>query len=256
MNCSDKIVGDETPVDMHKVREVVLANANRVGALGKWPVYINATESLVARLPVEGKVAPGFDAGLACALDLIPRDKQALAATLHAAYTPEAVEQVRRECNREEFADTETCWWLAACSLCVEGKVDEEMLGNQIKDFERLIADTKLRDEKARREFVVMKQSFETTTYGIPFGTTDGCIQGAYVSGHPFGTYYSKEYGLFFIGTNEKTLGLENFPWSDEKDEQGRAKSGGVFGSVQFVKCATEEEFLKALAVVRKNFFY
>ena len=39
----------------------------------------------------------GFDAGIACALDLIPRDRQKLAATLHCNYSKSAVMQVRKE---------------------------------------------------------------------------------------------------------------------------------------------------------------
>ena len=71
-----------------------------------------------------------------------------------------------------------------------------------------------------------------------------------------YGTSYSQNYGLYFIGTYETSLGLEDFEWSQEKDEQGRDKSGPVFGSKQFVKCATEEEWRRAMEVVKAKLPY
>ena len=120
--------------------------------------------------------------------------------------------------------------------------------------FENLINNPKDRIEAAKNEHQNMLNTFETKTYeGIPFGVIDGCIQGAYLAGHSFGTMYADKYGLFFIGTYNKSLGLEDFEWSSDVDEQGRAKSGPVFGSKQFVKCSSEEEFLRALKVVNSK---
>lgn len=239
-------------MNLNVVLETVKQNAARVAALGNWPSWIKAEDSLVTRIPRDNGTAPGFDAGIACALELIPRDKQKLAATLHAAYTPEAVEQVRRE-SVDMDPDSETCWWLAACAVCREGEIDAKAFFNQLEVFHTIAEMPDLRKKMARIALEEMSSTFETSSYGVPFGTKDGCMQGAYVAGHDFATQYAESYGIYFIGTFLPSLGLETFPWSDEKDAQGRPKSGPVHGSTQFVKCFDEDEFRKALAVVRRH---
>jgi hypothetical protein len=104
---------------INQLKQIVIENADRIAKLGGWPGYVSP-DSLGSRVPEEGGRSQGFDAGVACALDLIPREKQKLAATLHASYTPEAVEQVRREVTYgdDRFSRTETYWWLIACSFC------------------------------------------------------------------------------------------------------------------------------------------
>jgi hypothetical protein len=225
----------------------------RIAQLGAWPPYIDVKESLSSRIPKEGEESAGFDAGLASSLDLIPRAKQHLSAMLHAAYTPEAIAQVRKEAETFD-PDSEAVWWLAACSLCEEGKIDAAKFKEQLRKFDELRDDPEKRARAARETFQGMVSAFETDTYGVPFGTKDGCIQGAYLAGHPFATMYSSDYGIYFIGTPSESLGLEDFPWSDEKDDQDRPKSGPVWGSKQFVKCANEDEFRRAIAVVQKKF--
>jgi len=238
-------------MSISKIQHIVRKNAGRVASLGNWPPYIPA-ESLLSRIPADTK-GSGFDAGLACALDLIPRNKQRLSATLHAAYTPEAVAQVLKESETMD-PDSETVWWLAACHVCDEGAVvDEDHFLWQIHDFKNLVSNAEARVEMARDELEVMQSTFETETYGFPHGIVDGCIQGAYLVGHQFGTIYAKEYNLYFIGTYLPTLGLEEFEWSDEVDEQGRPLSGPVHGSRQFVKCKDLPEFLAAVEVVKRH---
>ena len=64
-------------------------------ALGNWPVWIE-NESMTNRIPTKkSDRSAGFDAGIACALDLIPKDRQRLSAILHANYTIEATKQVQ-----------------------------------------------------------------------------------------------------------------------------------------------------------------
>lgn len=248
----------ETPVEIQV--EAILAtvknNATRVKELGKWPPHVSE-ESLAERVPKQGDDnAPGFDAGIACALDLIAREKQELAATLHGAYTPEAVQKVREEIKNLD-PDSETCWWLAACSVCEEGGIDQNKFLQQLEDFKTIAADPQFRMEKARQVFDTMTSDFyfdKDIGEDVPYGTKDGCIQGAYIAGYPFAVQYNENYGLYFIGTYEESLGLEGFQWSDEKDEEGRAKSGPVWGSRQFNMCANREELMRALEVVKANF--
>ena len=235
-----------------EIQKMVRENAGRVAGLGNWPSRIPPAELLVSRVPASGTAGPGFDAGLACALDLIPRDKQQLAATLHAAYTPDAVAQVLSDSEGME-PDSETTWWLAASSVCFEGAVDRQQFLAQIDSFRVLASDPEARLRAAQDELKRMLSTFETKTYGFPYGVVDGCIQGAYLAGHQFGTIYAQEYGIYFIGTYLPSLGLEDFYWSSDVDDQDRALSGPVHGSRQYVKCKDLREFLSAVEVVKRH---
>src|ERR1035437_6570925 len=238
----------------HKVSRYglrVARQAQRVADLGNWPDYIDVQESLTGRVPTVYTPASGFDAGIACALGLIPYDRQKLAATLHAAYTPEAVEQVRLEAKSLE-PDSETCWWLAACSVCTEGKVAPEEFIQQVMDFYELTSSPEQRVAAAKAELTAMSQRFQVRD-GVAFGTEDGAMQGAYIAGHDLSAMYDESSELYFIGTFRETLGLEEFPWSDDQDELGRAKSGPVHGSRQYVKAANRGEYLGALSAIQKS---
>jgi len=249
-------------MSISEIQDTVAKNAHRVASLGNWPPYIPA-ESLLSRIPGSGSGGPGFDAGIACALDLIPRNKQQLSATLHAAYTPKVVERVRSE-SKYMDPDSQTIWWLAACSVCNEGAVDQEGFLRQLEDFRFLASNPEARVRAARDELEIMQSAFETETYGFPHGTVDGCIHGAYLARHSFGTMSTREfdvllcnvvrfYDLYFIGTYRASLGLEEFEWSDEVDSEGETLSGPVRGSRQFVKCKDLQEFLAAVEVVKRH---
>ena len=205
--------------------------------------------SLVSRIPSGDKKAPGFDAGVACALGLIPEDKQRLAATLHAAYTKAAVEQVRQE-TAELDADHESAWWLAACSICREGEVDKTLFCEQIELFRQLAANPVARIAAARTELETMRTRF-TLVDGIPFVIRDGGLQGAYILGYDWGIQYEEAYRIFFIGTFRPSLGLENFQFSSPVDDENRPMSGPLHGSRQFVKVSDFDELARAVVIVR-----
>ncbi len=238
------------------MKEVILRceqQADRLSKLGNWPAWVDARESLVSRVPSGDTCAPGFDAGLACVLGIIPEAKQALAATLHAAYTPAAVEQVRQETADILDADSESAWWLAMCSICKEGEVDQTTFSAQIEQAKLLAADPAARALAARAELDAMKKKFVALGDGTPFAVKDGGLQGAYLSGHRWGVLYVEAYGIFFIGTFEASLGLENFRFSDRVDAKGRPMSGPVHGSRQFVKVSDLSELARACATVRET---
>ena len=101
-------------LDLAEIRSIAEAESDRIAKLGEWPEYRlpYAKASIAGRIPQkEDKNAPGFDAGVACALGMIPQDKQKLAAILHGNYSAEAVEQVRQELKAMN-PDSETTWWL------------------------------------------------------------------------------------------------------------------------------------------------
>lgn len=242
-------------MDLMSIISLCEQHADRLSNLGSWPEWFDAQESLAGRVPTDGKTSPGFDAGLACVLGIIPEAKQTLAATLHAAYTPAAVEQVRRETADTMDADSESAWWLAMCSVCKEGEVDETMFLQQIEQAKLLAADPAARAMAARAELDAMKKKFTRLGDGTPFAVQDGGLQGAYLSGHAWGVLYVEAYGIFFIGTYQASLGLveADFAFSTRVDADGRAMSGPVFGSRQFIKVSDLDELARACAVVRKT---
>lgn len=250
------------PNEFTELKNKIIREAQRVKKLGKWPGHISI-DSLVSRIPDEGKTAPGFDAGIACCLDLIPRDKQTLSATLHAAYTPAAVDQVREEIkllqdkniidsNRfTEVVNLETTWWLAACHLCKEGNNTCSDFLSQILAFKESVKYIYERYNNAKAELEHMLQSF-TIAGGVPIATSDGGMAGAYVGGYPFAVGIG--HGVWFVGTYFPTLGIpHSFNWGTDKDSQGRLKSGPVHGSQQFVKCADLNELNHVVNIAREN---
>lgn len=244
--------------DLDEMRTIVEESIQRLSALGGWSL----NEQLVPlqeRIPKEQdsdhKVS-GFDADIACALRLIPIDKQALAAQLHDRKNPgkNLVLQIRKEAKKlDGFYPSETTYWLAAQSMKKEGGVDSQQFLQQLKDFQSMRSpELKTAAKKMLDEMI---HSF-TLKDGVPYGEKDGCIQGALIAGYSYGTQYDKNLGLYYIGTCESSLGLEDFKWSDEKDEEGRPKSGPIGGplyggSRTLVKCSNEDEFLRALEVVK-----
>lgn len=246
---------------MATLRVICNTNGAAVAALGAWPTHINIENSLTARIPDDDAPSSGFDAGLATALGLMPAHAASLTATLHAAYTPTAVEQVRGDISKDaegtwhvKDADSATCWWLAACRLCIEGDdVDTQTFRRQLNDFQKLTDDPAARLAAANSMLNGMVSSFDTTR-GFAFGTVDGAIQGAYIAGHDVAVLHHPTRDIYFIGTFRETLGLENFPFADAVDEKGRPTSGPVHGSKQFVKCAREAEMLAAVESVKKHF--
>lgn len=255
-----------------QIKEKIKENAQRVKELGNWPEHISL-DSLIDRVPEIDKPAPGFDAGIACALDLIPRNKQKLSAILHAAYTPESINKVREEIAKiknlyellkearcysldefdRRFKALETSWWLLGCAQCHEGESYIEDLISDIKSFE---------DKKKRHNFphVISQEisKIERSFFvvdNIPYAIIDGGMQGAYISGYPFAV--GAGYGVWFVGTFYDSLGIpDDFCWSEKVDEDGRACSGPVHGSRQFVKCADLNELTKIVKFARVHLKY
>ena len=232
---------------------IVAREAERVAELGLWPEYIESS-MLCERVPWGHIPGPGFDAGIACALDLIPRDRQRLSATLHAAYTPEAVDQVRRETKRAIDPDSESAWWLAACNVCREGRLTEADFEAQLRGFEVLRNSPFLRREAAVDELSRMYQRFRVRDDGVAYSTVDGGMQGAYLAGHEVAVMHAPDEDLYFIGTYTESLGLDGFEWGSELDDLDRPRSGPVHGSRQFVKCHDATELEAALAIVKERF--
>lgn len=226
--------------------QTVEASFNRMAELGGWPKWISRA-TLTARVPQDdGEPKAGFDAGIACALDLVPRDKQRLAATLHAAYTPEAITQIRSE--RKDLAGTETEQWLAACSLCDDQLVDADTFGQQLRDFAELSKDQTAMTAAASAAIDEMTSSYEVRD-GVAYGLKDGGVIGAYIDGHEMGVAYSKKHDVWFVSTFHPSLGLDDFDWDNEPGSS--SASGPVHGSRQYVKASNEDELERVLAAIQ-----
>jgi hypothetical protein len=238
------------------ILDTISVNMDRVAKLGQWPEHHDVEKALLGRIPRRGRTAPGFDAGVACALGMIPRPRQELACKLHANYDEDSVETVRHELayGDEEFAYTDTCWWLAACSVCKEGNVDLMTFRCQLDGFQKLMSDPEARVAAARKCYrETMASTFVVMPDGVVFTSVDGGAQGAYLAGHDIVVSWAQNYGIFFLSTFRPSLGLEEFAWSDAVDAKGQAMSGSVRGSRQFVKCATFDEVMRALAIARAH---
>jgi hypothetical protein len=218
-----------------------------------WPDWANP-EDLLTRIPGTDSLAAGLDAMLACALWLVPEEAWSLSAGLHVNWNSERVNLIRAAIAAELPPDHPVTWWAAMCRICKEGEVDQAYFLRQIAHAHLLRANSTARREAAHSVLEEMRGMFSLTDEGYPIGTADGCLQGMYVSGFDWGVHDARGvYGIFFIGTCQSSLGLEDFEWGTEEDDQGRPKSGPVFGSPQFVKCADEAELERALAVVREK---
>jgi hypothetical protein len=266
---------------LEDVRNMVVANCDRVAKVGNWPAHIPVL-SLAERVPSSDERAPGFDAGIACALGLIPTDRQALSCKLHAAYTEEAVAQVRQEIVKlrqwyrnsswdDTGRDSETMWWLLACSFCTEKQTPDEFLEavEQFAFYARTVKQEKTADGPACRalnEYDKMSDSY-LVAGGVPVATKDGGMQAAYIHGHDLAIQpanFGDDQGLWFVGTyKECGLGLEDFEWdaghgstrryisSGEIDPKGN--SGPVHGSKQFVKTGSLWELERVVSVARRH---
>lgn len=249
--------------------KMVTDNADRLRMLGEWPRsgddtkdHELAVEALAGRLPQNaGEVSAGLDAGVACALDLIPRDKQELVARLHANYTPEAIAQVVADTSDIENLDpdSQSCWWLAGCSVCTEGNIDQASFLKQIEAFKKLCDDPAARKEAAQKEFHKMTSLFHLETFvhpdtgatvEIPFGDEDGCIQGAYLKGHPFAVSHltRPNSDWYEIGSFHTSLGLEGVAWEGTYLRDGKPRPNGPqYGAKNFFRCGDKDQLVRAL---------
>lgn len=214
-----------------------------------WPDWANP-EDVLQRIPGVDKLGPGLDSFLACCLWLVPEEAWSLSAGLHVHWNQARVSLIRAAIAENLPPDHPAVWWAAMCSICQEGEVDQAYFLQQIAHAHLLRTNAEARRKAADEELVRMRALFSMDG-PYPLGTKDGCLQGMYVSGYDWGVHDARDiYGLFFIGTCQPSLGLEAFQWGTEKDDQGRDKSGPVFGSPQFVKCANEEELAAAVEIV------
>ena len=103
-----------------------------------------SSDSLNHRVPAMLGTAAGFSPALACALNLIPGDKQGLSATFERHRPPDKVKQFAEE-MRNPSPDSEAAWYLAALSVEAPQPVTQNEFLEQLLKFERLRNDPKER---------------------------------------------------------------------------------------------------------------
>jgi len=253
--------------ELSDFRAKVEAEMGRVSKLGNWPAWVDVNRSLLGRVPSSlDEKAPGFDAGIACCLDLIPREKQGLSARLHAAWSEADVLQLRKDF--ENFPgldsaienglnpDAESTWWLAGCAICdEEGGVSGAEFVAQVADFRDSTPDVPSRLRLAAGALFDMLEGFDTELHypeipGVAFANRDGGMQAAYVAGHEIAVHFMD--GIYFVGTFRPSLGLEGFEWGKGVDAMNRPTSGPVHGSKQFVKAADQAEMIRVVKTAQK----
>lgn len=232
-----------------------MQNADRVAALGNWPKRMKGMD-LLKRIPDRNDTqAKGFDAGIACALDIIPEKYQQMPAQLHANYTPDIVQQAKEQIAKllqaseddESVANLEATWWLSMSLLCHEGHIDQAAFLQQVADARKLVDDPAKRIRDAKEKYHIIQRLVEINTDiddTIPYGNKDGAIQGAYLLGFPVAVSYNEKLG-YYIGTYLPSLGLEDFDYAGEGE--------AVEKSTQFVNLKTKEKLKAALAVVKTH---
>jgi hypothetical protein len=237
---------------IEEIRKKIKNNMYEIAKKGNWDSSIDVESSLLRRVPTKELLASGFDAGIAAALDLIPKDSQKLVCTLHASYSEECINQIRKEVENISL-NSEACWWLAACSIRVDGKVNINEFLQQISDFSLLQDDPILRRDVAIEMMQKMKGAYHLVDK-IPFAIKRYGMQGAYLDGYRLAVQYEPNSGNFFIGTYEKSLNLEDFKWNLVFDKNNKSLNGPVFGSKQYVKTYSFEELGHLITHLNSHF--
>jgi hypothetical protein len=201
---------------------------------------------------------PGFDAAVAATLGLVPTKYLAKIMELHnGQYTPDSIAEMKTHINSirktSENQDSYTMWWLAYSSICYEGNTTSVDFYQQYQKAIVLFQDYKARYSAAHTQAIKLLESFTVSENmnGIPYGTIDGALHGAYLAGHEVASLYAKEYGIYFLGTyieGKFDNIVNNHKFSTELDSSGRTKSGVV--NPTFLKFGTQEEMKAATGLL------
>jgi len=220
----------ETTPYINEMISRTLKNSAQIARMGKWPEIFEA-DSIASGIPTNGTRRFGFNAVIACALELIPQDRWWLPALVYHGWLSEEVHQIRREA-REMQPNAETTWYLAAESLRREGGVDTATFLEQVAQFSSLAKTPEDRAAAARDEFRRRGTLFSIDRYGFPFGTAQGCVDAAYIHGHRLATCFVEESQTYYISTYMPRL-LDSY-------------------NRRHMSCSNEEEFIQKAREVAK----
>lgn len=190
----------------------------------------------------------------ACCLDLIPSDRQKVAATLWTDRCPRAVlEQIQHEMTSGPDGgldpSSDTCWWLAARRFS-NGLPRHIVLFHQhLESFPGWMADEGERLISARQALGELR-TFRVVN-GVAFVDDAPQCENPYFFGHRFMVGFEPDLNVFTLATYHDSLGLEAFSFSEECADDGERLSGLVDGSPQYARLHSFEELADAIKVVR-----
>lgn len=234
-------------LDMHrKVNE----ETRRVAALGGWADDADLNESLYEALPPDpSSTRFMLSLAMACCLDLIPHEKQRLAAIMHRGASEEAILQVRkdlRDGGRSVDPDSETAWWLAVLGYCDKESNIYQLLA-QINTCKGVSSAAVGRESLAESMLTGMRWSVYVVD-GVAFLPGGRSSSTPYFFGHEFIVGFDREENVFTLSTFRPSLGLEDFPFS-ERCDKGGTRLSRLLGS-QYAHISSFEELGEAVKVV------
>jgi hypothetical protein len=237
-------------LDMHrKVNE----ETRRVAALGGWADDAEHLEALYEALPTDPSGTRFMlSLAMACCLDLIPREKQRLAAIMHRGASEEAILQIRKDLRDEGRSvdpDSETAWWLAVLGYCNRESNIYQLLA-QIETCKGVSSAAAGRESLAESMLTGMRWSFYVVD-GVAFLPGSHSSSTPYFFGHDFVVGFDREEHAFTLSTFRASLGLESFPFSERCDKGGTRLSRS-FDS-QSAQIGSFEELGDAIMVVRRT---
>ena len=226
---------------------------------------ITANTPISDRISVEIDVpGPGFDAGVAATLALIPSDHVAKVMELHnGIYTPELIAEMRKQIEvitsntsangSSTYDQLYTFWWLAMSSVCADGNTTSVDFYEQYQQAVTIYRSFDARWRAANMMLKDMDDAFVVSdnSNNVPHGTTDGSLHAAYLAGYEVASLYAANYGIYFLGTyvpGKFDNIISNHTFSTETDTHGRTKSGVINST--FLKFGTYEEMNAATALL------
>lgn len=237
-------------LDMHRV---VNEEARRVATLGGWADDAEHLEALYEALPTDPSGTRFMlSLAMACCLDLVPREKQRLAAIMHRGTSEEAILQIRKDLRDEGRSvdpDSETAWWLAVLGYCNKESNLHQLL-SQIDTCKKVSSAAAGRESLAGSMLTGMRWSFYVVD-GVAFLPGSHSSSTPYFFGYDFVVGFDREERAFTLSTFRVSLGLETFPFS-ERCDKGGTRLSRPFGP-QSAQIGTFEELGEAVtAVCRK----
>lgn len=197
---TDKNTNPYSELDSSQIAYIVSCNASAMG------FDDNTTLRMVDRVPTNEAGSYGLDAGMALSLGFAPASAKSLIMSLHSNYTREAINEVKNTIaaidNEEADPESATVYWLAFSNVCNEdGRPNFSQFQEQLNMAQKIADDPQYRMQQAKEEIEKINNSLiaELSTENYGYGTQDGSIQGAYLTGKSVGICEQGE--DFFVGT-------------------------------------------------------
>lgn len=226
-----------------------------VATLGGWTEDdVATTRDQLKAVINETYIEPRMFLLFACCLDLIPPERQKVAATMWTGRCPpEVLAQIQHELtsgpNGGLDPSSDTCWWLAA------RRYSSGIRRHVVTFREHLESFGGWMENKGERLFSAVQALGDLHTFtvidGVAFVDDAPRCRHPYYFGHTFMVGFDRDLNVFTLATYRDSLGLEAFSFSEECADDGERLSGLVDGSPQYARLHSFEELADAIKVVR-----